>query len=163
MEESVRRRLFGKLLGIINQRAKLGFAAVVHIKEFESVITGIGRTSIGLPYRLGCTSCYLEVGEWAKRNYQIEPIDFIFDAGHRDRQEARQSFRESKQNPEFIEYRLGSITFANDKVHIPIQAADIAAYELWKWLDEHYADKTRRGRYGLQEIIKIPWTIREFD
>lgn len=30
-------------------------------------------------------------------------------------------------------------------------------------LDEHFAAKPRHGRYPLQEIIKIPWTIREFD
>ena len=58
---------------------------------------------------------------------------------------------------------MGSITFEHDNVLVPLQAADIAAYELWKWLDEHYEKKTRHGRFPLQEIVKIPWKIREFD
>jgi hypothetical protein len=62
-----------------------------------------------------------------------------------------------------VEYRLGSITFEHDSVLVPLQAADIAAYEIWRWLDEHYLDKTRHGRFPLAEIIKIDWTIREFD
>jgi hypothetical protein len=163
MEERARQQLMGRLLGIITRRAKLGFAAAVHIKEFEAVFTGSDRTEIGSPYKLGCTANWLEIGERAQKHYQVEPIDFFFDAGHSNKGEVQQSFRESKQNPEFVQYRLGTIHFADDKMHAPLQAADMAAYGFWRWLDAHFAVKTRHGRYPFQEIVKIPWTIREFD
>ncbi len=163
MEEATRQQLLGRLLDVINQRVKLGFAAAVHVNEFESLFTGIDRTEIGSPYKLGCTANWLEVGEWAKKNHQVEPIDFCFDTGHSEKGEVQRSFRESKQNPAFVEHRLGTIRFADDRLDVPIQAADIAAYELWRWLNEHFTEKTRHGRFPLQEIVKIPWTIREFD
>jgi hypothetical protein len=105
----------------------------------------------------------LQVGEWATKNYQIEPIAFFFDAGHENASDVAKTFLETKNAPENVSYRLGSLTFQHDNVLAPLQAADIAAYELWRWLDEHYLDKTRHGRFPLSEIIKIEWTIREFD
>jgi len=163
MDEHTRKALLGKLLNIINQRAKLGFAAVVHTQLFEDVFKGRDRTEIGSPYRLCCTACFLEVGEWAKKNYQIEPVAYFFDAGNPHSNEVSLGFKESTDNPNNAELRLGSITFEDDKVLVPLQAADIAVYEIWKWLDEHFLDKARHGRYPLQEIFKIPFRIREFD
>lgn len=159
----MRQALLGKLLKIIGQRVKLGFATVVHCKEFKKIFNGKHRVSIGSVYKLCCTACYLEVGEWARDNYQIEPIAYFFDAGHRNSEEVSQGFIDSKSNPENIAHRLGSITFTGDTELVPLQAADLAAYEHWKWLDEHFADKTRHGRYPLQKLVRIPWKIREFD
>jgi hypothetical protein len=163
MVERTRRDLIAKLLDIITRRARLGFASVVHWQEFERVFVGAERIAVGSPYNLCCTACHLEVGEWAKANYQIEPIDFFFDAGHKDAAEASKTFAETKANPQNTEYRLGTIEFSHDTASLPIQAADIAAYEIWKWLDEHFMDKTRHGRFPLEKIVQIEWKIREFD
>jgi hypothetical protein len=163
MDEATRQALMEKLLNIIARRAKYGFATVVHQHDFECVFTGEDRKSIGSAYKLSCTVCGIEVGEWAKKNYQIEPVSFYFDRGHKHAAEAVQSLKDVKNDPQFTEYRIGSITLEDDSVLVPLQAADIAVYELWKWLDEHFASKKRHGRFPLQEIIKVPWTIREFD
>jgi hypothetical protein len=163
MEEAVRQSLYGKLLRIIQQRTMLGFATVMHCKEFSRVFKGNDRRDIGSMYNICCTACHLEVGEWAQKNYQIEPIAYFFDAGNKNTGEVSKTFLETQKRPENIGYRMGTIAFEDDEFVIPLQAADIAAYELWKWLDEHFADKIRHGRFPLQELIEIPWTIREFD
>jgi hypothetical protein len=95
--------------------------------------------------------------------YQAELRMVTFDNCHSFWKTEQGIIRESKQNPAFIDFRLGTLRFADDKLHAPLQAADIAAYELWRWLDEHFALKPRHGRYSLQELVKLPWTIREFD
>lgn len=163
MEESVRQMLYGKLLRIIQERTKRGVATVIHRNEFNRVFKGNDRRDIGSMYNICCTSCYLELGEWAKGNYQIEPISYVFDAGNKNSGEVGKTFLETKKQSESVGYRMGTIDFSDDEIAIPLQAADIAAYELWKWLDEHFADKVRHGRFPLQELIKIPWKIREFD
>jgi hypothetical protein len=160
MQESTRQALLAKLLDVVTRRAQLGFGAVIHLAAFEDVFQGPERTDIGSPYKLACTACFLEIGEWAKRNYQIKPVSYIFDSGNVHSNELSQHFLESKKN---VEYRLGSLTFESDEVLVPLQAADLAAYELWKWLDEHFATKTMRGRFPLKEVVKIGWNIREFD
>lgn len=162
-DEPKRQMLMAALLAIIQRRAQLGFAAVVHAKDFRDVFQGRDRMEIGSVYKLCCLSCFTEVGEWAKKNYQIEPIAHFFDSGNKNADEVLKTYQEVKNDPKRIEYRLGAIEFESDEVLVPLQAADLAAYELWKWLDEHYAKKVRHGRYPLQEIVKIPWSIREFD
>lgn len=163
MEESTRQSLLGRLLDVIQRRVSQGFGCAIHVREFEAMFTGKERAEIGSPYTLCCISCAEYVGAWAKDNCQIEPVGYFFDSGHRYAGEAFHALIAEKNNPENIEYRIGPITFDSDTKLIPLQAADLAAYEFWKWLDEHYAGKKRHGRYPLQEIIRIPWKIREFD
>lgn len=162
-EESKRQRLLAALLQIVQRRAQFGFAAVVHAQAFREVFKGKDRAEIGSVYGLCCLSCFTETGEWAKTNYQIEPIAHFFDAGNKNAGQVLKTYQEVKNDQERIDYRLGTIAFESDSVLVPLQAADLAAYELWKWLDEHFAKKTRHGRYPLQELVKIPWKIREFD
>jgi hypothetical protein len=162
-DEPKRKKFMARLLDIVQRRAKLGFATVVHALAFRQVFRGADLREIGSIYHLCCLACFTEIGEWAKRNYQIEPIAHFFDAGNKNAGQVLKTYQAMKDSPDKSEYRLGSITFEDDKILVPLQAADLAAYELWKWLDEHYANKTRHGRYPLQEIIKVPWAIREFD
>lgn len=161
-DEPTRRALLGRLLEIINRRVQLGFATVVHIDELESILAGPERSKFGSAYNLCCLSCAVQIGEWAKANHQIEPVGYFFDAGHKNASEALGTLLGQKNDPELTEYRIGPITFDSDDVLVPIQAADLAAYEIWRWLDEHFAAKPRHGRYPLQELIKVPWRIREF-
>lgn len=163
MGETERQRLMGALLEILQRRAQFGFGCAVHLKAFEQLFKGKERAAIGSPYALCALGCNLQVGEWAAENHQTEPIAFFYDSGHKNSGEVTERFLAEKNDPENTAFRLGSLTFADDGAMVPLQAADLAAYELWKWLDEHYARKLRHGRFPLQEIIKIPWKIREFD
>ncbi len=163
MDDPTRRALMSKLLETIGRRVQFGFASVVHVKDFSQLFQGHERREIGSPYNLCCLTCAVQIGEWAKANHQVEPVGYFFDSGHRNAREALDTLLEQKNDSSLIEYRIGLITFESDDMLIPIQAADLAAYEVWKWLDEHFAGKQRHGRFPLQEIIKVPWTIREFD
>jgi hypothetical protein len=163
MDEPTRRALLGRLLEIIIRRAKLGFASVVHCKEFERIFTGPERIDVGSPYNLSCTASYLQIGEWARNNFQVEPVAYFFDAGHKDAPGVARTFLETKNNPGNVEHRLGSLTFEHDNVLVPLQAADLAAYELWRWLDEHFLNKTLHGRFPMEQLNRIKWKIREFD
>lgn len=162
-DEPKRKKLMARLLDIIQRRAQQGVAAVVHVSAFREVFKGKDLREIGSIYHLCCLACFAETGEWAKRNYQIEPIAHFFDAGNGNASQVLKTYQAMKGNPDKREYRLGAIAFEDDEILVPLQAADTAAYELWKWLDEHYANKTRHGRYPLQEMARIPWVIREFD
>ena len=163
MEERQRKRLMAGLLDILQRRIQFGFGCAVHVKAFRELFKGKERAAIGSPYALCALGCNLLVGEWAERNFQIEPVAFFYDIGNKNSGEVTDTFRAEKNDPSNLAFRLGSLTFVDDKAMVPLQAADLAAYEFWKWLDEHYAGKTRHGRFPLQEIIKIPWKIREFD
>ncbi|HEY4356261.1 MAG TPA: DUF3800 domain-containing protein [Acidobacteriaceae bacterium] len=160
-DEDQRQRLMSKLLAIIGRYAQLGFASVVHQHEFKKII--MKKHNMGSVYNMACAGAYLEVGEWAKRSGQTKPIWYYFDEGHTHAKEAYSTYFDMKKDPNLAGLCMGSITFTDDIICVPLQAADLAAYEIWKWLDEHFGKKTMHGRYPLQEIIKIPWCIREFD
>jgi len=162
-DEPKRQRLLSALLDIIQRRAQFGFAAVVHAAAFRDVFKGKDRIEVGSVYRLGCTCCFSQVGEWAQKNYQIEPIAHCFDAGNKNAGDVLKTYQDIKSRPDRIAWRLGPIAFESDDVLVPLQAADLAAYEIWKWLDEHFAQKIKHGRHPFHEIVRIPWKIREFD
>ena len=145
MSEPEKQKLLGSLLDIIRSRAKMGFATVVHVADFKDVMAGKIRGKVGSPYYLACAGCQLDIGKWAKKNYQIEPIAYFFDAGHKNWKELAQAFIAEKNNPANTEYRLGPLTFEHDNVLVPLQAADIAAYEIWRWLDEHFDGRPKHG------------------
>jgi hypothetical protein len=98
--ESRRQAILRKLLGIITHRAKLGFAAVVHSNDFDQIFVGAAKQKMDSVYNLACTACHLQVGEWAKKNYQVEPVAYFFDAGHEDAHEVAKTFLETKNHPE---------------------------------------------------------------
>ena len=163
MSESDRQGLIGRLLDVIRRQVQFGFATVVHIKDYNSVFQGMERVEAGSAYALCCLSCAFQVGEWAKLNDQAEPVGFFFDDGNPRAGEALTALLAQKKDPTLSEYKIGGIAFDDDERLVPLQAADLAAYEIWKWLDEHFAEKKRHGRFPLQQLVRVPWTIREFD
>ncbi len=73
---------------------------------------------------------------WAEthRPNPAEPITFVFDAGYRNQEQALIEMKKIKQ------IRIGqrrpqdTFAFADDRTIIQLQAADVAAYEVWqKW------------------------------
>jgi hypothetical protein len=97
--EDRRRGIPSKLLDIIERRTKHGFASVVHQNDFDQVFSGANKQKDDSPYNLCCTCCHLQIGEWAQKTYQIEPIAFFFDAGHKNAGEVAKTFWETKADP----------------------------------------------------------------
>lgn len=60
-------------------------------------------------------------------------------------------------NPEFgTALRLGSLAFGSKRDLLPLQAADILAYETWKEVSNTLAGRPRKSRWPMSKLAEAP-------
>jgi hypothetical protein len=107
------------------------------------------KASVGTPYTIGCSGCWWLGAQWADENLKSEKICFFFDEGHPNMCEAAEAYDKAKTYPIHAErYKMGGLTFANDRDSIPLQAADLLAYGIMKNL------KGRGHPFDVDPIIR---------
>lgn len=93
--------------------------------------------------------CLAALGEWCEKRNHREPITFVFEAGTEGRDQVHKTFTVLCANPEKRPPRacpIKSWSFAPKKV-LPLQAADLIAYEFYKFTKNHAID---RGRHKIR-------------
>jgi len=121
------------LIGIIKRRVNIGVFCAVNLAAYDEFITEWRRDNFGSPYNFCLKMCLSQVTFWAQRFERKEPIAYIIEHGAGYNHEINKSFRETFANEKMRKFfRLGSLTFDDKKRALPLQAADILAYEVWK-------------------------------
>jgi len=95
----------------------------------------------------------LKCANWADDRRLSESIAFIFDDGNANRQYFQRAFDVCKRSRFGNPYHFGSLTFADDKMILPLQAADFIAYEVGKVCTDAKHDR-RRFRGSLQHLLQ---------
>lgn len=158
--EEKRQPLLRDLLNTISRRAMMGFGSVVHLEPYSRLITGDVKRHIGSAYALCIAGCFWGVGRWARMYNHDEPIAYIFDQGHKNAGDALLCHQKHSNVEEFrVGWRLGSITFDSDERVIPLQAADLFAYESLRRCTERAVLLMSRNQRLTGENIRYP--IRE--
>lgn len=101
--------------------------------------------------------------ETAHTGQPPQPVDFVFDEGKRltDRA-ARSLYETSLKNLNVFSDRLGSVDFRDDKKFVPLQAADLAAWQRRRRLcARHEAERSdyarlhrRQGRFKHTQLYR---------
>lgn len=150
--------LISKLVAIINRRVHTSIGVVIPISDYNEVIcTDEYRNVCGSPYSLAVLACITLVGKWAESYSYKESVYCAFEdrVGHKF--EILDGYDKAKQNPEIINrLHLDGIVFCNKKKFLPLQAADMFAYEVWKNNRNHLLEPNRPDRRALVELAKVP-------
>jgi hypothetical protein len=86
------------------------------------------------------------------------------DSGHRNGEEAREAHEKTRANEQTVtEYRVGPLAFDTDDRTAALQAADLVAYETWKYLTNKFEEPDRAVRYTFEQVLKLPYENRLFD
>ena len=127
--EDERRERFARLVGITNRHAIASVGTVIERALYERLITGAGRERSGGLYGLAAISCAMTVD---KRLPGVS-VGYVFENGAQGRGQLAKVLRDNMHytsEPESL--RIRSVTFRDKRMFVPLQAADILAYELYQ-------------------------------
>ncbi len=154
-DDARRKEFLKRLIGIIRRRANISIGVVVDRQEYNHyVCTPDRRRFFKNIYTTASYMCLFFNGRWADKYAYGDPIAYVFDEGNPKRSDFESAYYESKNIPELEQrYRLGSLSFADDKAVPPLQAADFIAYEISKFWTDHRSQSERAPRLSLMSAM----------
>jgi Protein of unknown function (DUF3800) len=131
-----REQFIQQLLQVIQSRETapaLALVSLVYLAAHQRIF-GKSRLS-STPYTVGCSGCWLLASKWAEEENHKEEIAFIFDNGHKNDRHMLEVYQRAQQYGPFRqEFRLGGLSFEDDRTTTPLQAADLLAYGMTRSL-----------------------------
>lgn len=162
MRTADRKIFFEKLLMFARLRTRKAIPGVVLKSNYEELITDQYREDIGSIYTLCANVCLRGVHNWAGENARDEPIAFVFEQGAEHCKEILEAFSKAQKDPQFsVNFKLASLKFENRREVIPLQVADLLAYEVWKNVCNDLLPNPRPVRWPLTRLSNVPIQIWE--
>lgn len=164
-----KRRLFlEKLIQIINAGHISGVGSALVMAEYkllskaEKIALTYGRPHD--PYVLCFRHCIVEAAHRADGLPPEETVSFVFDWQDEFGPAALWLFDDLKnlESPP-IRQRLGAIGFESKLEFVPLQAADLLAFECYKHLEDRYYGRHRGVRWPMKRLQSRPFRPRYFD
>lgn len=129
---------------IILKKALWGYASAVRRKDWDELITGHPREALGDAEGFCVRNVYVKTTDWAKNWTSGKDVAFVFDDRPHRRHENQTIFdmfqrhhRASKEVPDLV-----SITFASSHKILPLQAADMLAWEIYTHAKDVFYERT---------------------
>lgn len=159
-----RRYVQGRLLKIIQERVAVGIATCVVKSDYNKVMTPARRYTHDGPYAFCATMCFAYAAAWAEGQGYAQSIPYVFEDGVLERKEVREQFTNAYKHARARQYfRLISLTWGDKKMYVPLQAADILAYEIYKQTLRSIEVEKRPPRTSMLILDKVPMIRRYFD
>jgi hypothetical protein len=152
-DNAKRHRVLRRLTGIIKRRVYFGVGRAVLVSDFHEAFEGRHKYYYGEPYRFCSFMSMLGIGAWQDKHDRHDLIPYVFEKGAHGSSNLTRFFSWISGNPEIKQRaRLSSLTFADKKEVLPLQAADLVAYEFYKGL---LNDKVLGGKRPTRKSIKL--------
>lgn len=159
---------FSRLVDIINRNALASIGITLPIRLFRSVVSTKAQRLVGGPYGLAAHACLTEAARIIRAHQWDAWIRYIYADGAEGAGQVLASYRRIKgqaQNKDIL--RLDKLSFEDKKEYLPLQAADILAYELYKHLPRQLGiDRQHRPRHrelAMLAAIERRWSHLEED
>jgi hypothetical protein len=144
--------LLRKAVELINHRTTLAVSASCNINDvrrFSPDLKGFRSA-----YSVCCHLCMMLVGKWIDDQRRSDRVAYVFEAGNTFQKEAEFLMRLCRQRPELGAFcRYESHAFVPKEKSSAVQAADLYAWELGKFLDETVDQGRRAMRQSLRALI----------
>jgi hypothetical protein len=143
-----------KAVQIINSRVTFGVAVSCNVDE---VLLHSPRwlRGFGHAYPVCCHLCMTTVGNMLRDRGIRERAIYTFEKGHEFEAEARDFVKMTTANPEVAEsYLWGGDAFLPKADAVPLQAADLFAWEWAKCRDETFEQQLRPMRNSLRALFE---------
>jgi hypothetical protein len=167
-DEEKRDRTLWALIGIINARVRIGIAAAVIKSAYDEIIPADLRERLGKNhYTFAVRMCISFVEQWRKRHgYITEPIQYVFDQMTKGKGDIEDAMKIGASGGSDGLRRYGIYedgwSFQSKKNVIQLQAADMWAYENYKYAMERYfapEDQRKPVRKSYHVLRSKPHTI----
>jgi hypothetical protein len=161
--EQKRRKLLGKLLRIMATTHPFPVGTIISLEDYRSFSVE-DRELMGDPYHFCLMGC-VYVPAWRAENASPDVrVAIVFGEQSEFKHMAGQLLEDFNQNYPAAK-RFDPPTFGDMKTVLPLQAADIVAYELHKEFERRRYRPQDTQRYGYTELMKIAlrsYTIMPF-
>jgi hypothetical protein len=121
----------GKLFDIIRQLTLAPIGSALINDDWERVMPAHIRSGWGGSYGWCAEDCAHQIYKWAKRTGTSGKIKFIFEKGTVGHGQVSKVFAEYATDPKWAALQIGGHSFEEKKL-VPLQAADLLAYETYK-------------------------------
>jgi hypothetical protein len=151
--DTKRTRYLRRLHGIIHRHAIADFAVSVVTADYDKVMPPDLKASIGDPHAFAAFNCLRLIKSWAKRTDITEPVHFVFNEGAMRGASIRTVFGGLDETQERGQ-PIGGVSFYGKKM-LPLQAADVAAYENMREMRRRAdTDNTDNQRGAYKSLIR---------
>ena len=166
-KEPIRREFIGKLMKVIDERVMGCLAATMSKYDFDN-LTENQKLALGNdPYYPCFLACIIHSAETAFNLAPDEQVELFFADNPGFKTKAYEFYERCKAEnvPEDIRKRLGPITLnAEPRKVLPLQAADLVAYEVNHNLTEMFKQKKwPEGRWPFNRVKDRMFFIEYFD
>lgn len=149
-----RNALLVEAVKIINARMSIGVAVSCKLAEVKqhapAWVCGFGHA-----YPVCCHLAMTALGKCLEEQRDPESVVYIFESGHPYENEARRFMANAVQCPDLKRsYRHHGDSFLPKSDAVPLQAADLLAWEWAKFRDETLEQPIRRLRKSLRELVR---------
>jgi len=154
--EDVRRDRLGNLISIINNHTLHSVGVGLPKKLFDSVFTGRVRKIVGGPYGFAAWLAILMTGRDLDELPFATGASYVFEDGAPRKGELIAAYESlAKFRGGKAALHVLSLRFEDKKIFVPLQAADILAYELYKDRPKQHRPELRRA--PLQLLHRGNW------
>lgn len=162
----IKAQRFSRLVGIINQHAWLSVGFSISTRRYREIVSAKAKKVGGGIYGLAANCCFMDVADFLRDRHPDAWVRYIFESGARGSGEVLKNFQMHERRTSSKEhYRLLALSFEDKRCFCPLQAADILAYELYRYLPRHLEidqrTEPRRELRALQAIPKRWWHLKD--
>jgi len=163
-EGQERKNRLNRFLRIIKKHVLYSVGWVVPRQSFDAIFSDPAKAICGDAYGLAAIAC---VRSSAKIMVSMDSwAEYVLETGAKGRGALLWISREGQKDPEWRDNnRMQSLKFQDKRRFLPLQAADILAYELFKHLPNQLMRGVRKDRYPYRQLatIKKEWHYTDND
>jgi hypothetical protein len=156
--KDVRIQIQKDLFEILKLRMEAGYSTSFDLR-FSHLLPHAMNLGIDIvsPYSLCCYFGLMFARRWAETKHYKGKIAYFFEAGHKNAGEADKIMREIFGSPEKLDiyYRYAGHAFLRKEDAVPLQCADILAWQWRKYLSDLSRGKTK-PRADLWSLLERP-------
>ena len=148
-----RKERLNHLLGLINRHTFNSIAFAVRKRSFDRIFTAKAKRRVGDAYGLASIGCWHNLALRAKDQRIDGYIGFMMEKGCRGAGALLSIYRNESREPDWVaNNRIVGLSFDDKRVFLPLQAADILAYEIHKQARRQFGGELRPTRYPLKQL-----------
>jgi hypothetical protein len=124
-----------RLWGMIRRRVNRGFQVSLSVADYERAVPPHLRSMFGSAYTMCVQECLVQVEAWAEQYGHSGPFAYWLESGHTNINQLVKHLNILKANHHYEKaYRIGSFTLAGKSDFVPLQAADMLAHAVNRFL-----------------------------
>jgi hypothetical protein len=142
------------LINIIMRRVKWRVWTAVVMEDYRNYFRG--DTTEEYPFSFGAFGCASRLRHLATQISNNYLIPYAFEHGGKGSHNAFDSFNNLLKKGDGNFYRMMSLTVSNSTELLPLQAADLHAYEVYKYFSDQLNATGRPIRKSFERLLSIP-------